>query len=117
MHWIIDVNFREQGMLNLFMMLYIRSFKGRFRIMHDGKIRRWKEGKRHNAFSKVCHLLYVRKDLVKKLLQNIQYQISYLSMFSAKFVLIACLDTLFSILCVTCVILCQLSVRVCPLTR
>ncbi|CAA0838820.1 Ribosomal protein L35 [Striga hermonthica] len=28
------------------------SFKGRFRVMNDGKIRRWKEGKRHNAFSK-----------------------------------------------------------------
>ncbi|GER30299.1 50S ribosomal protein L35 [Striga asiatica] len=28
------------------------SFKGRFRVMNDGQIRRWKEGKRHNAFSK-----------------------------------------------------------------
>ncbi|XP_011074815.1 uncharacterized protein LOC105159442 [Sesamum indicum] len=28
------------------------SFKGRFRIMNDGQIRRWKEGKRHNAHSK-----------------------------------------------------------------
>ncbi|KAK4435530.1 hypothetical protein Salat_0716500 [Sesamum alatum] len=28
------------------------SFKGRFRIMHDGQIRRWKEGKRHNAHLK-----------------------------------------------------------------
>ncbi|KAL6578690.1 hypothetical protein OROMI_008906 [Orobanche minor] len=28
------------------------SFKGRFRIMHDGQIRRWKAGKRHNAHSK-----------------------------------------------------------------
>ncbi|KAH6783478.1 Ribosomal protein L35 [Perilla frutescens var. hirtella] len=28
------------------------SFKGRFRVMHDGKIRRWKEGKRHNAHLK-----------------------------------------------------------------
>ncbi|KAF5946957.1 hypothetical protein HYC85_017185 [Camellia sinensis] len=29
------------------------SFKGRFRLMHDGNIRRWKEGKRHNAHLKV----------------------------------------------------------------
>ncbi|CAL5432064.1 unnamed protein product [Camellia sinensis] len=28
------------------------SFKGRFRLMHDGNIRRWKEGKRHNAHLK-----------------------------------------------------------------
>ncbi|KAI3468565.1 hypothetical protein Pfo_025228 [Paulownia fortunei] len=28
------------------------SFKGRFRIMNDGQIRCWKEGKRHNAHSK-----------------------------------------------------------------
>ncbi|PIN20129.1 hypothetical protein CDL12_07186 [Handroanthus impetiginosus] len=28
------------------------SFKGRFRVMNDGQIRRWKEGKRHNAHSK-----------------------------------------------------------------
>ncbi|KAL2547945.1 Ribosomal protein L35 [Forsythia ovata] len=28
------------------------SFKGRFRIMKDGQIRRWKEGKRHNAHLK-----------------------------------------------------------------
>ncbi|EPS62640.1 hypothetical protein M569_12152, partial [Genlisea aurea] len=28
------------------------SFKGRFRIMNDGQIRRWKAGKRHNAHSK-----------------------------------------------------------------
>ncbi|XP_047970160.1 uncharacterized protein LOC125213580 isoform X1 [Salvia hispanica] len=28
------------------------SYKGRFRLMNDGQIRRWKEGKRHNAFSK-----------------------------------------------------------------
>ncbi|KAL6530852.1 hypothetical protein OROGR_014712 [Orobanche gracilis] len=28
------------------------SFEGRFRIMHDGQIRRWKAGKRHNAHSK-----------------------------------------------------------------
>ncbi|MFS7996957.1 putative ribosomal protein L35 [Helianthus anomalus] len=28
------------------------SFKGRFRTMKDGQIRRWKEGKRHNAHQK-----------------------------------------------------------------
>ncbi|KAK6117018.1 hypothetical protein DH2020_049262 [Rehmannia glutinosa] len=28
------------------------SFKGRFRVMHDGQIRRWKAGKRHNAHLK-----------------------------------------------------------------
>ncbi|XP_071700419.1 uncharacterized protein [Rutidosis leptorrhynchoides] len=28
------------------------SFKGRFRTMNDGQIRRWKEGKRHNAHLK-----------------------------------------------------------------
>lgn len=28
------------------------SYKGRFRVMHDGLIRRWKEGKRHNAHLK-----------------------------------------------------------------
>ncbi|KAL3645769.1 hypothetical protein CASFOL_010949 [Castilleja foliolosa] len=28
------------------------SFKGRFRLMKDGQIRRWKAGKRHNAHSK-----------------------------------------------------------------
>ncbi|XP_076927416.1 uncharacterized protein LOC143590967 [Bidens hawaiensis] len=28
------------------------SFKGRFRTMKDGRIRRWKEGKRHNAHHK-----------------------------------------------------------------
>lgn len=28
------------------------SYKGRFRLMNDGNIRRWREGKRHNAFSK-----------------------------------------------------------------
>ncbi|KAG8382081.1 hypothetical protein BUALT_Bualt05G0039400 [Buddleja alternifolia] len=31
---------------------FYSSFKGRFRVMNDGQIRRWKEGKRHNAFSK-----------------------------------------------------------------
>ncbi|KAD4385011.1 hypothetical protein E3N88_25179 [Mikania micrantha] len=30
------------------------SFKGRFRTMKDGQIRRWKEGKRHNAHQKAC---------------------------------------------------------------
>ncbi|KAB1216136.1 hypothetical protein CJ030_MR4G006412 [Morella rubra] len=29
------------------------SYKSRFRIMNDGNIRRWKEGKRHNAHLKV----------------------------------------------------------------
>ncbi|KAG4992260.1 hypothetical protein JHK87_025717 [Glycine soja] len=29
-----------------------RSFKSRFRAMNDGNIRRWKEGKRHNAHLK-----------------------------------------------------------------
>ncbi|KAL3500063.1 hypothetical protein ACH5RR_039156 [Cinchona calisaya] len=28
------------------------SFKGRFRVMNDGQIKRWKEGKRHNAHLK-----------------------------------------------------------------
>ncbi|KAK1368295.1 Structural constituent of ribosome [Heracleum sosnowskyi] len=28
------------------------SYKGRFRVMNDGLIRRWKEGKRHNAHLK-----------------------------------------------------------------
>ncbi|WOG85378.1 hypothetical protein DCAR_0104566 [Daucus carota subsp. sativus] len=28
------------------------SYKGRFRLMNDGLIRRWKEGKRHNAHLK-----------------------------------------------------------------
>ncbi|XP_058224576.1 uncharacterized protein LOC131333831 [Rhododendron vialii] len=28
------------------------SYKGRFRVMNDGTIRRWKEGKRHNAHLK-----------------------------------------------------------------
>ncbi|KAL9275952.1 hypothetical protein AKJ16_DCAP25124, partial [Drosera capensis] len=28
------------------------SFKGRFRTMNDGTIRRWREGKRHNAHLK-----------------------------------------------------------------
>lgn len=37
-----------------FNILLIRSFKGRFRVMKDGQIRRWKEGKRHNAHLKVC---------------------------------------------------------------
>jgi len=31
----------------------IRSYKSRFRTMNDGNIRRWKEGKRHNAHLKV----------------------------------------------------------------
>lgn len=31
----------------------IRSFKMRFRVMNDGNIRRWREGKRHNAHLKV----------------------------------------------------------------
>lgn len=34
--------------------MFIRSFKGRFRTMKDGQIRRWKEGKRHNAHLKAC---------------------------------------------------------------
>ncbi|KAG6409791.1 hypothetical protein SASPL_127833 [Salvia splendens] len=33
------------------------SYKGRFRLMNDGQIRRWKEGKRHNAFSKIFSTL------------------------------------------------------------
>ncbi|GER26780.1 50S ribosomal protein L35 [Striga asiatica] len=37
------------------------SFKGRFRVMNDGKIRRWKEEKRHNAFSKVCATTLIGK--------------------------------------------------------
>lgn len=40
----------------LVMFPLIRSFKGRFRVMKDGQIRRWKEGKRHNAHLKVCHV-------------------------------------------------------------
>ncbi|XAR70706.1 hypothetical protein NMG60_11027657 [Bertholletia excelsa] len=31
---------------------FYSSFKGRFRVLSDGTIRRWKEGKRHNAHSK-----------------------------------------------------------------
>ncbi|KAK7844941.1 hypothetical protein CFP56_010144, partial [Quercus suber] len=30
----------------------MKSFKSRFRVMNDGNIRRWKEGKRHNAHLK-----------------------------------------------------------------
>ncbi|CAI9095181.1 OLC1v1031065C1 [Oldenlandia corymbosa var. corymbosa] len=33
-------------------MKFYSSFKGRFRVMNDGQIRRWKEGKRHNAHLK-----------------------------------------------------------------
>ncbi|KAI5656420.1 hypothetical protein M9H77_25213 [Catharanthus roseus] len=33
-------------------MKFYSSFKGRFRVMKDGQIRRWKEGKRHNAHLK-----------------------------------------------------------------
>ncbi|XP_073314580.1 uncharacterized protein [Primulina huaijiensis] len=33
-------------------MKFYSSFKSRFRVMNDGRIRRWKEGKRHNAHSK-----------------------------------------------------------------
>ncbi|XP_051129228.1 uncharacterized protein LOC127250112 [Andrographis paniculata] len=33
-------------------MKYYSSYKGRFRVMSNGQIRRWKEGKRHNAHSK-----------------------------------------------------------------
>lgn len=39
-----------------------RSFKERFRLMKDGQIRRWKAGKRHNAFSKVCHIITLMKN-------------------------------------------------------
>lgn len=52
------------------MLLYIRSFKGRFRLMHDGKIRRWKEGKRHNAFSKVCLTKLLIDDDINKMEQE-----------------------------------------------
>ncbi|PON94716.1 Ribosomal protein [Trema orientale] len=31
------------------------SYKSRFRTMNDGNIRRWKEGKRHNAHLKILH--------------------------------------------------------------
>ncbi|KAL8521369.1 hypothetical protein ACS0TY_011773 [Phlomoides rotata] len=53
------------------------SFKERFRVMKDGQIRRWRAGKRHNAFSKskksirrlrkpgVVHLAYAK--VMKKL--------------------------------------------------
>ncbi|KAM6554661.1 hypothetical protein CsatB_015423 [Cannabis sativa] len=30
------------------------SYKSRFRTMNDGNIRRWREGKRHNAHLKGC---------------------------------------------------------------
>lgn len=33
-------------------MKFYSSYKDRFRTMNDGKIRRWKEGKRHNAHLK-----------------------------------------------------------------
>ncbi|KAJ8557892.1 hypothetical protein K7X08_004658 [Anisodus acutangulus] len=33
-------------------MKFYSSFKDRFRVMKDGQIRRWKEGKRHNAHLK-----------------------------------------------------------------
>ncbi|KAM3734258.1 hypothetical protein ACB098_10G001800 [Castanea mollissima] len=33
-------------------MKFFSSFKSRFRMMNDGNIRRWKEGKRHNAHLK-----------------------------------------------------------------
>ncbi|XP_073032984.1 uncharacterized protein [Primulina eburnea] len=33
-------------------MKFYSSYKSRFRVMNDGRIRRWKEGKRHNAHSK-----------------------------------------------------------------
>nr|XP_023922743.1 uncharacterized protein LOC112034180 isoform X1 [Quercus suber]XP_023922744.1 uncharacterized protein LOC112034180 isoform X2 [Quercus suber] len=33
-------------------MKFFSSFKSRFRVMNDGNIRRWKEGKRHNAHLK-----------------------------------------------------------------
>ncbi|XP_025013219.1 uncharacterized protein LOC8283019 isoform X2 [Ricinus communis] len=44
------------------------SYKSRFRTMNDGSIRRWKEGKRHNAHLKVQHhvngfILYIETTL------------------------------------------------------
>ncbi|KAK4786711.1 hypothetical protein SAY86_010544 [Trapa natans] len=33
-------------------MKFYSSYKQRFRVMNDGNIRRWKEGKRHNAHLK-----------------------------------------------------------------
>ncbi|CAM8988844.1 unnamed protein product [Rhodiola kirilowii] len=38
--------------LKKYKMKFYSSYKGRFRPLHDGTIRRWKEGKRHNAHLK-----------------------------------------------------------------
>lgn len=43
---------------NWFEISLIRSYKSRFRTMNDGNIRRWKEGKRHNAHLKVFKFSY-----------------------------------------------------------
>lgn len=43
-----------------YMILFVRSFKSRFRTMNDGQIRRWRAGKRHNAHLKVsCSICYI----------------------------------------------------------
>lgn len=41
-----------------FCYIWSRSYKSRFRTMNDGNIRRWREGKRHNAHLKVRILLF-----------------------------------------------------------
>lgn len=51
----IPFQFVEFGIPDVYLFVYIwsRSFKSRFRLMNDGNFRRWKEGKRHNAHLKV----------------------------------------------------------------
>lgn len=56
--------------LNHFWDVLVRSFKSRFRMMNDGNIRRWKEGKRHNAHLKVC---------LFKSLSKLNYQLHFQS--------------------------------------
>lgn len=46
---LLCVSLNKYVLLNL----YLRSFKDRFKPLNDGTIRRWKEGKRHNAHLKV----------------------------------------------------------------
>lgn len=50
--------FKEKEFTGL-CVFFIRSYKGRFRVMNDGTIRRWKEGKRHNAHLKVCVFFFL----------------------------------------------------------
>ncbi|MBA0763678.1 hypothetical protein Gotri_013102 [Gossypium trilobum] len=44
------------------------SYKSRFRTMNDGNIRRWREGKNHNAHLKVMPFLYCSSSRIERII-------------------------------------------------